>query len=1084
MIKKIFPKLKRIETWEKIVKYLTPAIPKTQPVPIRATKTSKTPKQKIWLSLLFIAITAFLFTACSSAPDTPSDPFGGKQLLGSYVMTIDTTTHKVYFENRTKERLEELGISARLDSSDSVYESGLIGPANCGDPGYDWNSVTNILSVNTKIYNRTDSLPSDQQKIILTPIELRLTGQNPSNSTGLIKAVNTELPGAGCGDPGIRLENDDADGNGLIDCIWPDDDTNTEDDPGWDFSSRVGDDNRLTPGEESDCSLIIQFTLDHEQNFQFYYDLLGVVQTSYTPDPPSVDPVTSPTNIDHQVISGTCDTAGTVYIDRGLDPTTREPAVLSQVCSSGTYAIDVGLYTDTTNNLEVYQVVTGERSGSSWAEIIQDSTAPEVTGSSPADQQQNVSIYTNIIVNFNEAMDPSTFVDRSTVFLDQIGSCGSSTFTGDITVSSNGLQLIFDPDTNLNDGCEYRFRIYGSDQSSNVKDLAGNALSTTYDITFETAASTADTTPPTIVSIFPTDNAADIARNTFLSVTFSEPMDTDTFSMTDCNEKGSIPNIALVNEFNDGLVGFTLRWNGDATRVDLIPDTDMNADNFYSFIISSCITDLAGNALSRTGKVNSSSYDGTQSYHFYSVFNTSPDADTTKPELTAVIPVNGASGAMQGILARMIFSEPIDSTTIIDDNMYMTIQGDPAKIPLSLEQGVSGQTVAFKPTSSLNTNTTYAMTATINVADYSGNGMNTPQTSQFTTATSADTTAPSVLKITPADGSTGVSPYTEITVWFSEPLEPFSVNSSSVVFDSGGTALVTSLKLSYNDQKLVITPGAYPLSAGTTYYVRLNPAGATSLIKDKAGNTLPSTTYSFVVGSDTTAPSVVAVWPPDGSTNVSPNSIYVAFFDEPLDPDYIKVEDPAGEESPNQFVAQYKLWWWWLADWAFPFVSSDRKMVVINVFSDYYHDYDYRFTWKRNGVRDRSGNRLVSDYTTYIHTGSTKDLTPPNVTSSNPVDGEINTPVDTTIQINFNEAMDPRTITEDSLFIHDSKGNIVPAEWEISHDLRTITITPIADLDAAEDYRIIVTTALRDASGNRLDGQFSACFSTDSTPCE
>ncbi len=1047
-------------------------------------------KHIIKAPILFMAFicTAALIASCGgNSNKIPT--YDRLQLLGSFEMNVDPLNKKVEITNRTAERMKELGIAARFGSDQSIYLDNTVKMANCKDP--DWNSVTNIMSVNAKLVNRTDQLPDTHPKyktIYLTPLEMRLTYLDRPN---LVTAVNTDLSGASCGNPDLILSRDDKDGNGYFDCLINDQSDSTLT-PGWSLSDKVGDD-RLIPGEESDCSLIIQFTLkdDCEEtggcNFRFWYDILGVERSDATPDTPGIDPVTTPTNVDIQTISGTtsgdCETGGTVYIDGGLDPETGEAVTLSTPCKTGVYKIEVGLHKNTTNKLEIYQVVSGSTSGSKTVEIVHDDIKPKVTGSSPAEKEENVSRYTNIVVNFDEAMKESTFINRQTIFVDPVSCSSSSPVDGAITLSSNGMQMIFEPDDPLEDGCEYKVQVYGADKSDHVTDLAGNPIEQTYDIVFVTSPNTKDETPPEVVAIFPTDNARDISRSAIMTVTFSEPMDPDSFTATDCNTKDALQNIDLVNEYNwssDGKVPHRMVWNSDATRVDIIPTTTLEPDTYYSFIISSCVKDRAGNPLSRAGKVLNTAYDGEQSYHYYNMFRTSTDPDTTPPSLVQVIPHNGATNTPTSITPWFIFSETIDPSTIVDENVYMTVLGQSDHIPLSLSSGYSGQTIRFRPLSSLATATNYTMTSTVNVTDLSGNGLNAPQTSKFETASSSDTTPPKVISVSPEDGSSDANPYTEIVIWFSEPVDPMTVNHSSVIFDRGSKALMTTLKLSYDDRKLTIVPGNYPLRTGTTYNIRINRSGGNPL-KDRAGNAMPSWSASFRVQRDRTAPKLIASWPPDGSADVPINSIYVAFFDEPIDPNYVKVKDPAGLESSTQVRFQKN----GNDDWGLPFVLSNRKIVVLNVFDDYAKNTKYRVIWKRRGVRDRSRNKLAAKQTINFKSGSSQDNTAPTVLGTKPEDNDTNVSVNTTVAIEFSEAMDPRTITEDSLFLYDDAGNLVPVEIDISTDLRIIYLEPVTELKSDTIYHLIATTALRDAGGgNRLGSLLDVCFSTGSQSCK
>lgn len=1046
-------------------------------------------KQKAAIGLL-VALTC---ASCGRQASTPN----GKEHLGSFTLQLSPAQGGAEFV--------PLGatsrIAARMNLNDSLYlgpptySAKYVGMENCG---IDWNPTTKMLSVNGRLINNSHLLPiSDPHynKTFLTPIELRYTAMDVSYP-GLVVAVNTNLAGAGCGHPGLTLSNDDQwslDGSGnltvntadgFFDCLYPNqpygDVSASANTPGWDVSgslSALG--NRLAPGQVSSCFTFAQFTLDREQDFGMAFDILGVTEASPATAIPTVNAVTSPTRLTSQTLSGTCSAGGTVYVEGGVGEA-------SGACSAGTYAIAVNLRSDATNDLHVYQVVGGNRSGSSPQQIVQDSLAPAASGSAPANLEQNVSNVTNLVVNFSEPMLRSSFVNRTTVFLDRVagGSCTAAVQNVTVRATGDMRQVIFDPTATLTSACNYRLRVYGSPQANAVKDLAGNPLNSTYDITFRTATTTADSTAPLILSVFPSDNASDLGLRPQFRVSFSEPMNPTRFSNTSCSSTGYLAAIDLVNMSNtsgSGRVASTVTWNGDASEVTLVPNTDLTPNTQYGFAVGSCNQDLRANAVPRAGRLTHASFTGNYQYAYWHIFRTAASGDTTAPRLAAVLPPSNAQGVAATLLPRFLFSEPLLPSTVNGDNLYLTLAGDTLQVPLVLNLEPAGQVVSFRPNAALAQDSDYALSASGAISDFAGNPLPWPQTSLFHTSATADTAAPTVLRVTPVNGASGVSPYAEMTVWFSEPLDPLTVNDSSVIFDSGGAALIVSLHLTRDDQRLQIIPGTYPLTNGTTYNLRLNPATATSKIKDRAGNELAAQVISFTASSDTIRPTVTAVWPANGATDVPRNSLYVAFFSEPLNPAFVRSQDPSGLETTNQMSLSAP---GPTVQWAIPFLASDRSSAVINHRDLFAASTTYTVLWKSGGLRDRSGRTLAANYSTTFTTGTGTDATAPTIAGSNPADGAIHVPLAAPLLVSFSEAIDPRTLTADTVFLHDSKGKGVPFEMNLASNLSTLTIIPVVPLSSNEDYTLWITTALRDAGGgNRLASTFHACFSTDATPC-
>jgi len=120
---------------------------------------------------------------------------------------------------------------------------------------------------------------------------------------------------------------------------------------------------------------------------------------------------------------------------------------------------------------------------------------------------------------------------------------------------------------------------------------------------------------------------------------------------------------------------------------------------------------------------------------------------------------------------------------------------------------------------------------------------------QFTTA-EADLTPPTVSSTSPVDGATGVLRGTDITVTFSELMDPATVDLSSpqtFIVQQGAMTVSGTLDKS-NNPTFVFTPSTY-LDPNTTYTVTIK-SGAGG-VKDQAGNALQSDyVFSFTTGSN------------------------------------------------------------------------------------------------------------------------------------------------------------------------------------------------------------------------------------------
>ena len=70
------------------------------------------------------------------------------------------------------------------------------------------------------------------------------------------------------------------------------------------------------------------------------------------------------------------------------------------------------------------------------------------------------------------------------------------------------------------------------------------------------------------------------------------------------------------------------------------------------------------------------------------------------------------------------------------------------------------------------------------VRDVAGNAL-VGQYYQFTTGTTADTAAPTLMSVAPIDGAAGLGPYTTVTLTFSESVSPATINQNTLAMFDG-----------------------------------------------------------------------------------------------------------------------------------------------------------------------------------------------------------------------------------------------------------------------------------------------------------
>ena len=125
-----------------------------------------------------------------------------------------------------------------------------------------------------------------------------------------------------------------------------------------------------------------------------------------------------------------------------------------------------------------------------------------------------------------------------------------------------------------------------------------------------------------------------------------------------------------------------------------------------------------------------------------------------------------------------------------------------------------------------------------------------------TLAVQSDQVAPTVTATIPANGATGVTVGSAISVAFSKAINTGTANTLNVVLTTGGVAVAGAV--SGSGTALTFTPAA-PLTTGTQYQLTLRAGG----VSDLAGNTLAS---AYIVSFATTAgtPTLTSVLPASG----------------------------------------------------------------------------------------------------------------------------------------------------------------------------------------------------------------------------
>ena len=237
-----------------------------------------------------------------------------------------------------------------------------------------------------------------------------------------------------------------------------------------------------------------------------------------------------------------------------------------------------------------------------------------------------------------------------------------------------------------------------------------------------------------------------------------------------------------------------------------------------------------------------------------------PPGDTIPPTVLATTPVDGDSTVSVNTVVSARFSEPMDPATMVAATIELT--------PATAGQVSYGDsTLVFAPDQALDTNQVYVVTITTAARDTAGNALAADYVWHF--ATYRDTTPPTIVSVSPADGDSTVLPGAVVRAIFSEKLDPATVTAASFYLTP---SMATSIQ--YAGLTATLTP-LQPLDTLQSYIATL-----TTVVTDSSGNHLPSDySWEFFVVPDTESPTAVLLHPAEGGVVGDSTSVIVEAHD-------------------------------------------------------------------------------------------------------------------------------------------------------------------------------------------------------------
>lgn len=423
-----------------------------------------------------------------------------------------------------------------------------------------------------------------------------------------------------------------------------------------------------------------------------------------------------------------------------------------------------------------------------------------------------------------------------------------------------------------------------------------------------------------------------------------------------------------------------------------------------------------------------------------------------RPMVTSTNPINKATNVAINSKISVTFNVEMDPLTITSTSFILK-QGTTAVAGVVVYTGI---TATFTPTANLAPNAIYAVTITTGVKDFDGKSLSKNYVSSFTTSAIADLIPPTVTLTDPANNATGVSLNHLIVVTFSEPIDPATINVLTFGVKQGSADV----------SGLVTSTGTTATFTSTSNLLpnKVYTGTITKGVKDMAGNTLHNQfTFSFTSGNaaDIILPMVHSTIPLFNATDVARNSGIVFTFSEAMDPLTINTSTFTLMQGTTPVVGTM----------AYSGTTATFTPSTILAAST---TYTATIT---TGAKDLAGNALAANTVWSYTTSPVPDLTPPTVTSTNPIDNATGVAGNIVIAINFSKVMDPLTITTSTFTL--MQGTTVVA-GTVAYTGKTATFILTNPLAKSTTYTAKLTTGAKDLAGNPLAANTVFSFTTGS----
>jgi len=808
-------------------------------------------------------------------------------------------------------------------------------------------------------------------------------------------------------------------------------------------------------------------------NSSFSYttaDTTVPVVTSFTATSPSTSlniPITSFTASDNVAVTGYIITTSATPPSAGAAGWTGTAPATYTVASSGTYTLYPWVK-DAIGNVSA--VFATPRT------VIVDTVAPTVTSTIPANGATGIAPNSAVTVNWSENIDCATVTTATVTISPAVGWTRTSCATN---------QAVFTP------SAQAGLTLYSLTVTTGVRDANGNAMAANYSFSYTTG----DVSIPVSTITTPANGAVinSASANPF-TISGSATDNIAVSSIQVSTNGGTTWNAATCTGCPGANVTWTYLWT-------LPADGNYNIRSRATDSSSNVETPAAGNTVSidRTAPAVSSTVpvNGATAITLNSnvTINWSENVDCTTVTTTTVTISPAAGWTRTSCSANQAVFTPSGQASVTVYTVTATTgvrdaNSNPMTANSSFSYTTADATIpsvtaftATSPSTSLNIPITlftatdnlavtgYKITtsATPPLAGDTGWTATTPAT--YTVASSGtytlypwakdaagnvsavfatprtvivDTVPPTVTSTVPANGATGITLNSAVTITWSENINCATVNTTNITSTSPGWTFSTCS----TNQAVFTTSG----QAGSTSY----SVTATTGVRDANGNAMTANySFSYTTG-DVGIPVSTITTPANGAVinSASANPFTIS-----------------GSATDNIAVSSIEVSTNGGTTWS---AATCTGCPGANV------TWSYSWTLPTDGsytIRSRALDTSSNVETPGAGNTVTVDRTAPSVSSTVPVTGATNVVLNSNVTINWNETVDCTTVTTTTV-------TISPAvTWTRTSCSGSQAVFTTAGQAGLTSYTVTAGTGVRDARGNAMAANYSFSYTTaDVTP--